>query len=151
MPGRRRFWHALSMPKYWKGAHTKHRLQYHLVWIPKYRKRVLIGKVAVRLREMLWEAARVNAWYVHEVSIMPDHVHVMVQLDAKTSVAEAVQRFKGGSSFLIKREFPELEEWIWGGKFWADGYFAETVGVTHEEAVRRYIRDQAKHAQSMPS
>ena len=65
--------------KYWSGAHTKHRLLYHLVWLPKYRKRVLDGDVAIRLQNLLYEAAQVNRWWIDELKIMPDHVHLMVQ------------------------------------------------------------------------
>ena len=119
-------------------------MQYHLVWIPKYRKRVLIGKVAVRLRELLYEAAEVNRWWIHELSVQKDHIHMLVQLRPDQSVAHAVQIFKGGTSYAIRREFPELQEWIWGESFWADGYFAESIGVTQEEAIRRYIR-QSQH------
>ena len=57
------------MRKYWTGAHTKHRLQFHLVWVPKYRKRILIGKVAGRLKSLLYEAASVNGWRVQEMSV----------------------------------------------------------------------------------
>ena len=148
--GRRNIWHALDVrEQYWTGAHTTHRLIYHLVWIPKYRKRILLGKVAIRLKELLWEAATMNRWWVHEIAVQRDHVHMMVQLRPDVSVAYAVQIFKGGTSFKIRREFPELEEFQWGDSFWADGYFAESVGLAKEEAVRRYIRNQS-HGQSMP-
>ena len=150
MSGRRHIWHALVVRKYWTGAHTTHRLLYHLVWIPKYRKRVLIGKVAVRLKQMLWEAAQVNRWWIHELAVEREHIHMLVQLDAPTSIAEAARIFKGGTSAQLRREFPELEEFLWGDSMWADGYFAETVGVSQEEAIRRYIREQRKHDQSMP-
>ena len=63
-------------PFYWTNAHTKHRLRVHLVWVPKYRKRVLQGQVALRLEELLRQAAQVNCWQVHELAIQPDHVHL---------------------------------------------------------------------------
>ena len=138
-------WHAFVVRKYWTGAHTKHRLQYHLVWIPKYRKRVLLGKVAVRLKKLLYEAASVNRWYVHELSIQRDHVHLLIQIEPEMSVARAVQLLKGGTSFKLRKEFPELEEFLWGDSLWADGYFAESVGSTQEETVRRYIQEQREH------
>ncbi|MGH7808415.1 MAG: IS200/IS605 family transposase, partial [Thermodesulfobacteriota bacterium] len=62
-------------------------------------------------------------------------------------VAKIVQYFKGGSSRVIRKEFPELEEFLWGDSFWADGYFAETVGVAQEDMIKRYIREQTS---SMP-
>ena len=137
------------MNRYRSGAHTRHRLIYHLVWIPKYRKRVLLGKVAVRLRGLLYEAAEVNNWWIQELNIQLDHVHVMIQLPADVSVAQAMQVLKGGTSRVLRRECPELEEFLWGESLWSDGYFAESVGVVKEETMRRYIREQ-KHGQSMP-
>ena len=127
---------------YWSGAHTKHRLRFHLVWIPKYRKRVLRGKIAVRLRELFYDACRMNRWWIHEMNVQPDHVHILIQINAADSVAKVAQYLKGGSSIVVRREFPELEEWLWGDSFWADGYFAESVGVKAEAAIRDYIRNQ---------
>ena len=121
----------------------------HLVFIPKYRRRVLLGKVAVRLRSLFYEAAEANRWWIVEMSIQRDHVHLLVQYRADESVAQVVQRLKGGSSMIVRREFPELEEWLWDGGFWADGYFAESVGTAQEEMIRRYIREQAQHGPSM--
>ena len=116
---------------------------YHLVWIPKYRRRVLQGKVAVRLRHFLYEACKVNRWWIEEMKILPDHVHVLIQVHPTETVAEVVQKLKGGTSYLLRKEFPELEEFIWGESFWADGYFAETVGAQSFAAVKRYIKENA--------
>ena len=132
------------MARYDKGAHTTHRLQYHLVWIPKYRKRVLQGKIAIRLKTLMYEACKMNGWWISEMSIQADHIHIVVQASPRNSVAEVVQIFKGGTSRVLRKEFPELEEFLWGESFWADGYFAETVGQVNEEIVKRYIRRQAK-------
>ena len=133
--------------KYWPGAHTRHRLMYHLVWIPKYRRRVLQGKVAVCLRRWFYEAAKVNWWWIEEMRILPDHVHMLIQIHPTETVAEVVQKLKGGTSHRLRQECPELEEWVWGGSFWADGYFAETVGARSFAAVKRYIKE---NADSMP-
>ena len=78
---------------------------------------------------------------------MPDHIHMLVQLKPDMSLAKIVQYFKGGSSKIIRQEFPKLEEFLWGDSFWADGYFAETVGIAQEEMIRRYIKEQTS---SMP-
>jgi putative transposase len=134
------------MARYVTGAHTKHRLQYHLLWIPKYRKRVLRGKIASRLKQLLYEACRVNRWWISELSVQEDHIHIVVQFSPQFSVAEVVQIFKGGTSRMIRMEFPELEEFLWGDSLWADGYFAETVGQVDEEVVKKYIRQQNKRA-----
>jgi len=111
---------------------------------------VLLGKIAIRLKKLLYEAASVNRWHVHELSIQRDHVHLLIQIEPEMSVARAVQLLKGGTSFKLRKEFPELEEFLWGDSLWADGYFAESVGTTQEETVRRYIREQREHDQSMP-
>ena len=146
------FWHAVSsMKRYWTGAHTKHRLQYHLVFIPKYRRRVLRGKVPVRLKQLFYEACRINGWRITELSIQVDHVHMLIQIGPSESVAHIVQMLKGGSSRMMRKEFPELEEFLWGDSFWADGYFAETVGSAEESVVKRYIREQTGAGRSMPA
>ena len=136
------------MSKYWTGASTKHRLKYHLVWVPKYRKRVLQGQIAKRLLELFFECAKLNDWYIEEIKIMPDHIHMLVQMRPNTSLSKAVQFFKGGSSKIIRKEFPELQEFLWGDSFWADGYFAETVGIAQEDMIKKYIREQ--NTSSMP-
>ena len=133
---------------YWTGSHTKHRLKYHLVWIPKYRKRVLIGKIAGHLKVLLYQAAEMNGWNIEELAVEKDHIHMLIQIKPDTSVARAVQLMKGGTSRVLRQEHEELEEFLWGDSFWADGYFAETVGVFEEEMIQKYIRDQATHHSS---
>jgi len=130
------------MARYWKGAHTRHRLQYHLIWIPKYRKRVLRGKIAIRLKGLLYEGCKMNRWWIHRINIQHDHVHVLIQLKPSDSVAKTVQLLKGATSRIIRKEFPELEEFLWGDSFWADGYFVETVGKIEEAIIRKYIEEQ---------
>lgn len=130
------------MKKYWHGAHTTHRLMYHLVWVPKYRKRLLHGQVANRLKELLEECADMNRWTIEELNIQKDHVHMLVQMRPDVSVSKMIQLFKGSSSKAIREEFPELREFLWGKNFWADGYFAETAGQLNEEKIREYIRNQ---------
>ena len=128
--------------KYWAGSHSKHRLMYHIVWIPKYRKKVLLGKIAKRVEELLLECAKVNDWEIHEMNVQEDHVHVFVQLKPNISLSKAVQYFKRGSSRALRKEFPEMRVFYWGNSFWADGYFAETAGLKAEAAIREYIRNQ---------
>jgi len=130
------------MKQYWTGSHTKHRLQYHLVWLPKYRKRVLKGRVAARLKQLFFEACQQNRWFIRELSMPDNHVHLLIQIRPKESISEVVQILKGGSSRIIRKEFPELEEFLWGDSFWADGYFAETVGQVDEAIVKKYIKEQ---------
>jgi putative transposase len=133
-----------GMSKYWSGAHTKHRLMVHLVWIPKYRKRVLQGRLAERIKEMLQECAETHGWHIEELNVQPDHVHIIVRFVPSISISDMVQLFKGGSSKLIRKEFKrELAEFYWrADSFWAAGYFAETFGSHNEENIREYVRNQ---------
>jgi len=74
--------------------------------------------------------------------VQTDHVHILIQIKPSESVAEVVHILKGGTSRVIRKEFPELEEFLWGDSFWADGYFAESVGKVDEEVIRKYIKTQ---------
>ena len=132
---------------WWHGAHSTHRHLYHIVFVPKYRKAVLHGKLTKRLLQLWFECCKVNKWYIHEIEILPDHLHMLIQLPPNIAVSKAVQYLKGGSSKVIRQEFPELEEWLWGDSLWQDGYFSETVGRKNEEAMREYIRKQWEQEQ----
>ena len=85
-----------------------------------------------------------NQWWIEKINIIEDHIHVMIQIKPKDSIAEVVQILKGGTSRIIRKEFKELEEFLWGDSFWADGYFAETIGRIDEETIKKYIEDQKK-------
>lgn len=130
------------MSRYAHSAHTTHRLKYHLVWIPKYRKRVLIGPLSRRLYDLLKECSAVNDWPIDELNVQKDHVHMLIQLPPTVSVSEAVKTMKGGTSRVIRQEFPELEEFIWGTSLWAVGLFAESVGQVTEGRIKLYIKNQ---------
>ena len=127
---------------YWVGAHTKHRIMYHIVWLPKYRKRVLEGVLAERIKNLIEECADINNWRIDELKIRPDHIHLLIQLRPNVSVSKAVQLFKGKSSRVIRAEFPLLKEFFWGDSFWGDGFFVETVGQVNLNKVKAYIQSQ---------
>jgi putative transposase len=129
---------------YWSGAHTTHRLRFHLVWIPKYRRRILEGAIAARVAELFQHACDVNDWQLHELNVQPDHVHLLLQISPRVSIAKVVNQLKGGSSRALRKEFAELDEFLWGDSFWCDGYFAESVGRTEELVIRRYIQQQGR-------
>lgn len=130
--------------RYWTGAHTTHKLRYHVVLVPKYRKRVLRGEVAVRLEGLLRQACEINGWGLEELAIQPDHVHLLVQVQPCYSVAQMMKTLKGGMSRVLRAEFPDLEEYLWGGSFWAEGYFAAMVGVVEGNVVTAYIQNQQR-------
>lgn len=131
------------MKKYWTGSHTKHRLRYHLVWIPKKRKRLLDKVVSKRLTEILYEGCHINKWWIEELAIKQDHIHVLIQIKPRESISKVVQLLKGVSSRILRKEFPDLEEFVWGDSLWCDGYFATTVGEVDEGIVKKYISSQS--------
>jgi len=81
--------------EYWTGAHTKHRLKVHLVFIPKYRKRVLRGELVQTIKTLFYEAAEVNNWNIEEFAIESDHIHILLQYKPNKSLSDIVQIFKG--------------------------------------------------------
>jgi putative transposase len=83
-----------------------------------------------------------NQWPIEEMNVQVDHVHLLIQLPPKEAVAHAVQLLKGGTSKVIRQEYPELEEFLWGDSLWADGYFAESVGQVTEATIKAYIQNQ---------
>ena len=111
----------------------------HVVWCPKYRKRLLGERVAVRLSGLLDEIAADHGWEIVASEIMPDHLHIFVRVRATDSPAEVVRAFKGRTSRALRAEFP------WLGRkrvLWSKSYFAASVGYVSESTVRRYIEHQ---------
>ena len=95
----------------------------------------------MRIEELLRECADVNRWEIHELNIQPDHIHMLLQYHPNVTVSEIANKFKGRSSRIIRKEFPSIQEFLWGDSFWADGYYVDTVGV-NEEKIRDYIKNQ---------
>ena len=115
-------------------------LKYHLVWCPKYRREVLAGKIEARVRQLIVENAAELDMTIHAFEIMPDHVHLFVESDPTRCVAEIVNRLKGFSSHILRKEFRELTTRL--PTLWSRSYFASTVGAVSESVIRRYIESQ---------
>jgi len=132
------------MTKYRKLSHSVYHCNYHVVFTPKYRYRILEGKV----KEIVEHKIRqVCEWYeveIEEMNIQPDHIHMVISIPPKRSVSEVLGIIKGKSAihlFKTKRQLKEKP--YWGNHFWARGYFVSTVGVD-EELIKRYVRHQEK-------
>jgi putative transposase len=111
----------------------------HVVWCPKYRKRVLGGRVATRLNELLDEIAADNDWQIVAREVMPDHVHIFVRVRPTDTPAEVARKLKGRTSRVLRAES------AWLGRqrvLWSKSYFAGSVGYVSEATVRRYIEHQ---------
>tara|TARA_B100000315_G_C14197952_1_gene416294 strand:- start:76 stop:519 length:444 start_codon:yes stop_codon:yes gene_type:complete len=129
---------------------TKHAvfdLKYHLVWIPKYRKQVLVGEVAQYTEEVLQRIAEEYGFWIDTMEVQEDHVHVFVEAPPRYAPAQVAQMMKSISARELFRRFPRLRRRFWSGEFWADGYFVRSVGdkVT-ADVIRRYIKYQAHEA-----
>ena len=123
--------------------HTKWECKYHVVFIPKYRRKVMYGSIRKELGAMLRELAQHKESEVEEGHLMADHVHMMLLIPPKYSVPGVVGYIKGKSAIAIARKFMDRKKNFVGLNFWARGYYVSTVG-RDEEQVRKYIRDQEK-------
>jgi putative transposase len=124
-------------------THTKWDCKYHIVFIPKRRKKAIFGAIRKHLGELFHELARQRECRIVEGHLMPDHVHMCISIPPKHSVSYVVGYIKGKSAISIARRFMGKAKNFTGESFWARGYFVSTVGLD-EEVVRAYIRNQEK-------
>ena len=124
-------------------SHTKWDCKYHVIWIPKYRKKSIFWDLRQYLGEILRELAKQKECTVIEGHLMPDHVHILLSIPPKYSVAQVVGFIKGKSAIQIARNFQGRKKNFVGQNFWARGYYVSTVGKD-EDAVRAYIQHQEK-------
>ena len=130
------------MSNYRKGSHTKFDLQYHIVWITKYRRKVLTGKLKERLQVILMQVCEQNNIIILKSKVMEDHVYLMVSCTPKISVSKIIQLMKGRTSKMLQDEFPNLKKKYWGQHIWGTGYFVRSVGAVTEEMIRNYVESQ---------
>jgi len=129
---------------YRKTAHSIYDLKYHLVWITKYRKPILHGAIALRVRELIKQTCASLNVYIEKGHVSNDHIHLLVSVPPNLSVSELVKRLKGRSSRLMLQEFGELRRAFWGRHMWGRGYFAASTGNVTDEMVADYIEKQAQ-------
>ena len=121
--------------------HTRWECKYHIVFIPKYRKKVLFGQIRKEMGEVFHRLARQKESLIEEGHLMPDHVHMMISISPKYAVSQVVGFIKGKSAIHIARIYAGRKQNYVGQHFWARGYFASTVG-RDEQVIRNYIRHQ---------
>ena len=136
------------MVEYRRGPHTVYEIQYHFVWVTKYRYQVLQGPVAERARELILQSCLSREIKIVRGHVSKDHVHLLVSCPPKLSPAAVMQYLKGRSSRLLQSEFPHLKKRYWGQHIWARGYFCATVGTVTEDHIRAYIE---KHENEPPT
>ena len=122
-------------------SHTRWECKYHIVWIPKYRKKALFGQLRKYLGQVFRDLARSRESEVIEGHLSSDHVHMLISIPPKYSVAQVVGYIKGKSAIHVARNYMGQKRNFTGHQFWARGYFVSTVG-RDEKAVREYIKTQ---------
>ncbi len=128
----------LTQQDYNTHNHVKYLINYHFVFIPKRRKRVLIGDVATRIRQIFAELAIEKNWDILALEVAPDHVHLFISVKPTDAPHLVVKAFKGRSSYLLRKEFSALLKLP---SLWTSSYFVSTAGNISSEAVRKYIED----------
>jgi putative transposase len=120
--------------------HVSYSCKYHVVFCPKYRRKVLVDGVDIRLKEIIYQVATELSCEVMELEVMPDHVHILCEVDPQFGVHKFVRRVKGGSSRLLRQEFPQLKSKL--PTLWTNSYFVSTVGGAPMAILKQYIEAQ---------
>lgn len=113
---------------------------YHLIWCPKYRRKVLVGQVEKRLKQLLIQKSSEMEIKIEKMEVMPDHVHLFVKCDTTSSPHWIVQQLKGYTSFILRKEFKELRSRI--PTLWTRSYYCVSVGHISEKIIKKYIDEQ---------
>lgn len=114
--------------------------KYHVVWCPKYRRKVLVDSVADRLKELIQQECESLNIEVIALEIMPDHVHLLIEVDPQFGIHKAVKQIKGKTSFVLRNEFKHLTTKL--PTLWTNSYFVSTVGGAPLEAIKQYVDNQ---------
>jgi putative transposase len=116
-------------------------INYHLVWCPKRRKKVLVNKIAKRLKEIFNQVAKDKDIDILTLEVMPDHLHLFVSCQPQMTIHKLVKAFKGRSSNILRKEFPELLKLP---SLWTNSYFVSTAGNISNKTIQKYIENQSK-------
>lgn len=127
--------------EYIKDEHRVHLVVYHLIWCPKRRKPVLVGKIKDRCQQIISEKCEQMAWQVLELAIQPDHIHLFVRAFPTTPASDIIKECKGVTSYFLRKEFTELKKLPC---MWTRSYFASTAGNVSTETIKKYIEAQSK-------
>lgn len=128
------------MPRWDKSNKATYNIGYHLIWCPKYRRRVLVGLIEKRLKELLYEKADELSIIIEKMEVMSDHVHLFVKCTPLHSPHLIVKHLKGYSSRIMRLEFPKLKSRM--PSLWTRSYYCESIGHISEETIKKYIDDQ---------
>lgn len=130
------------MKHYRLGSHTKSDLKAHLVWTPKYRKRILLEQVAIRARDIIRQIAAEHEVEIISGKVSCDHEHLFINYRPDQSISKLVQYLKSVSSRILFQEFPNIRKQLWGRHFWVRGCFVVSSGTITDEMIQQYIDEQ---------
>ena len=126
--------------EYQRDEHRVHLIVYHLIWCPRRRKSILVGKIKERCQYLIEEKCKEQGWLILSLAIQPDHMHVFVRVWPANSAADVVKELKSVTSFHLRKEFQEVTSKL--PSLWTRSYFASTAGNVSKETIRRYIDAQ---------
>ena len=126
-----------------KSSHVQYDLQYHIVWTTKYRYKVLVNRIALRVRELIRQSCNSMNVTIIKGSVGKEHIHLLVSCPPSLSVSKLVQQLKGKTSRVLLSENKDLKKRYWGQHLWASGYFCRSVGVVTQEIIKDYIENQS--------
>ncbi|MFT3946595.1 MAG: IS200/IS605 family transposase [Agriterribacter sp.] len=130
------------MSKYKKQSHVVYKCDYHIVWTPKYRFRILTGEVGLQMQRDIRMYSEWLGCEIIELNVQLDHVHVVVSIPPKVSISTYMGTVKGNTAIRIFKNYPMSKKRpYWGNHFWSRGYFVNTVGI-NEDMIRRYVKYQ---------
>ncbi len=127
----------MSDTRYRRNAGSVYSLKYHMVWCPKYRRKVLIGDIVEELRSLLYQKAQELDVTIESLEIMPDHVHLFIECDPTEAPQRLANQFKGYTSRMLRQKFPQLCSRL--PSMWSRSYYVGSIGHVSDETVKRYI------------
>lgn len=130
----------MSAIAYKSNRNVSYSCKYHVVWCPKYRRKVLIGGIDERLKQIITEVCEEHHWEIMSMEIRPDHVHLLVECEPQFGIHRLVRLLKGRSSRLLRQEFPVLAQKL--PTLWTNAYFVSTVGGAPRTVIKQYIEKQ---------
>lgn len=126
--------------KYKSNNNIVYSCKYHVVWCPKYRRKVLIGDVKARLKDLVKQICQENQFDLLEMEVMPDHIHLLLEVDPQFGIHKAVKLIKGTTSRILRSEFKHLTTKL--PTLWTNSYFVSTAGGVPLSAIKQYIESQ---------
>ena len=122
-----------------KSSHVQYDIQYHIVWSTKYRYDVLIGRIAMHVRELIKQSCRSLNVVIINGCVGKNYIHLFVSCPPNLSVSQLVQRLKGKTSKVLQSEYKEIQERYWGNHLWATGFWCKSTGYIESQEVKEYV------------